>query len=461
LCIKLIIQITTMSNVIKLKRGLDIQLKGRAEQILEQMDRPDTFAIKPTDFHGLTPKLAAKEGDKVKAGSPLFFDKYQPDVKYVSPVSGEVVAINRGERRKILEVVVKADGENQSEEFRKANPADLSRDEVREELLRSGLWPTIRKRPYGIVAQPDENPRDIFISCFDSAPLAPDYDYVLSGEESAWQTGLDALSKLTDGKIYLGLPAEGANKVFANSKGVEINRFQGPHPAGNVGIQLHHVAPLAKGDVVWTIQPQDVVAIGWLFEKGIYDSSRIIALTGSEVKEPRYYRTWVGANLAGLFKGRLTNDHVRFVSGNVLTGTRIEADGFLCFYDSMISVIPEGDYYEAFGWALPGFNKFSPSRTFFSWMGSKKKKYRLDTNMHGEERAFVVSGEYEKVLPMDILPVYLLKSILANDIDKMEKLGIYDIVEEDMALCEYVCTSKIEVQSIVRKGIDSMIKELG
>jgi len=450
-----------MSNVIKLKRGLDIQLKGRAEKILEQMDRPDTFAIKPTDFHGLTPKLAAKEGDKVKAGSPLFFDKYQPEVKYVSPVSGEVVAVNRGERRKILEVVVKADGENLSEEFRKANPADLSRDEVREELLRSGLWPAFKMRPYGVVARPDENPRDIFISCFDSAPLAPDYDYILSGEESAWQTGLDALSKLTDGKIYLGLPAEGANKVFANSKGVEINRFQGPHPAGNVGIQLHTVAPLAKNDVVWTIQPQDVVAIGKLFEKGIYDPSRIIAFAGSEVKEPRYYRTWVGANLAGLFNGRLTNDHVRFISGNVLTGTRIESDGFLGFYDSMVSVIPEGDYYEAFGWALPGFNKFSPSHTFFSWLGSKKKKYRLDTNMHGEERAFVVSGEYEKVLPMDILPVYLLKAILANDIDKMEKLGIYDVVEEDMALCEYVCTSKIQVQSILRKGIDSMIKELG
>jgi len=461
LCIKLIIQITTMSNVIKLKRGLDIQLKGRAEKILEQMDRPDTFAIKPTDFHGLTPKLAAKEGDKVKAGSPLFFDKYQPEVKYVSPVSGEVVAVNRGERRKILEVVVKADGENLSEEFRKANPADLSRDEVREELLRSGLWPAFKMRPYGVVARPDENPRDIFISCFDSAPLAPDYDYILSGEESAWQTGLDALSKLTDGKIYLGLPAEGANKVFANSKGVEINRFQGPHPAGNVGIQLHTVAPLAKNEVVWTIQPQDVVAIGKLFEKGIYDPSRIIAFAGSEVKEPRYYRTWVGANLAGLFNGRLTNDHVRFISGNVLTGTRIESDGFLGFYDSMVSVIPEGDYYEAFGWALPGFNKFSPSHTFFSWLGSKKKKYRLDTNMHGEERAFVVSGEYEKVLPMDILPVYLLKAILANDIDKMEKLGIYDVVEEDMALCEYVCTSKIQVQSILRKGIDSMIKELG
>ncbi|GET26640.1 Na(+)-translocating NADH-quinone reductase subunit A [Prolixibacter sp. NT017] len=450
-----------MSNVIKLKRGLDIQLKGRAEKILEQMDRPDTFAIKPTDFHGLTPKLAAKEGDKVKAGSPLFFDKYQPEVKYVSPVSGEVVAVNRGERRKILEVVVKADGENLSEEFRKANPADLSRDEVREELLRSGLWPAFKMRPYGIVARPDENPRDIFISCFDSAPLAPDYDYILSGEESAWQTGLDALSKLTDGKIYLGLPAEGANKVFANSKGVEIKRFQGPHPAGNVGIQLHTVAPLAKNEVVWTIQPQDVVAIGKLFEKGIYDPSRIIAFAGSEVKEPRYYRTWVGANLAGLFNGRLTNDHVRFISGNVLTGTRIESDGFLGFYDSMVSVIPEGDYYEAFGWALPGLNKFSPSHTFFSWLGSKKKKYRLDTNMHGEERAFVVSGEYEKVLPMDILPVYLLKAILANDIDKMEKLGIYDVVEEDMALCEYVCTSKIQVQSILRKGIDSMIKELG
>ena len=450
-----------MSNVIKLKKGLDIQIKGEPANNLAHIGRPETFAIKPPDFQGLVPKLTVTVGDKVKAGTLLFYDKYQPEVQYVSPVSGEVSAINRGERRRILEVVVKAESENFSEEFLKIDPRNLSSESIKAELLKSGIWPAIKSRPFGIVAHPQDQPKAIFISCFDSSPLAPDYDFIFKDETNAWQTGINALSKLTAGKVHLGLSAKKENKIFSQTTGVEITFFNGPHPAGNVGIQIHSVSPLNKGEIVWTIQPQDVIMIGRLFLTGKYDSSRIIALCGSEVKEPEYYQFWLGGSLSGLLKARLTKENLRIISGNVLTGSTVASNGFLGFYDSMVSVIPEGNYYEMFGWALPGFGKFSPSRTFFSWLGPKKKKYVLDANTHGEERAFVLSDEYDKVLPMDILPVYLLKAILANDIDAMEQLGIYEVIEEDLALCEYICTSKIMVQSVLRKGINSLIKELG
>jgi len=450
-----------MSKVIKLKKGLDIQIKGEPANNLEHISMPETFAIKPADFQGLVPKLTVAVGDKVKAGTPLFFDKYQPEIQYVSPVSGEVSAINRGERRRILEVIVKADFINLSEDFLKENPEDLTSDEIKTELLKSGIWPVIKSRPFGIVAHPADQPKAIFISCFDSSPLAPDYDFVFKDEAIAWQTGIDALSKLTKGKIYIGLSVNKENNIFSQTKGVEITTFSGPHPAGNVGIQIHAVSPINKGDIVWTLKPQDVIMIGRLFLTGKYDSSRVIALVGSEVKEPRYFQFWQGGSLSGLLKERITKKNVRIISGNVLTGTAVTTEGFLGFYDTMVSVIPDGNYYEMFGWALPGFGKYSPSHTFFSWLGSKRKKYILDSNTHGEERAFVLSDEYEKVLPMDILPVYLLKAILANDIDAMEQLGIYEVIEEDFALCEYVCTSKIMVQSVLRKGINNMIKELG
>lgn len=450
-----------MPKVIKLKKGLDIQIKGEPPFNLKDIGMPETFAILPADFHGLVPKLTVKTGDKVKAGTPLLFDKYQPEVFYTSPVNGEVIAINRGERRKILEVIVKAEGDYISEEFLKADPQTLDNITIKSELLKSGIWPAIKSRPFGIVARPADQPQAIFISCFDSAPLAPDLDYITKDEAEAWQTGINALQKLTTGKIFLGLSVKKEHPLFSQTKGVEIRWFDGPHPAGNVGIQIHAVSPINKGEIIWTIQPQDVVRIGKLFLTGNYDSSRIIALSGSEIKEPGYFRFRMGGSLSGLVKERVSNQNARIISGNILTGTATGSEGFLGFYDSMVSVIPEGNYYEMFGWALPGLGKYSPSRTFFSWLASRKKKYVLDTNTHGEERAFVLSDEYDKVLPMDILPVYLLKAILANDIDAMEQLGIYEVIEEDFALCEYVCTSKIKVQSVLRKGINTLIKELG
>jgi Na+-transporting NADH:ubiquinone oxidoreductase subunit A len=451
-----------MSKVIKIKRGLNIPLKGSAEKVLVRLDKAEYYGVKPIDFPGLVPKLDVKVGDRVKAGSPLFHDKYNPEIVFTSPINGEVIEVRRGERRTILEVVVKTEnGETEYEEFGAASPDSLSRDEVVEKLLKSGLWPYIKQRPYGIVANPNDNPKAIFISCFDTAPLAPDLDFAVQGEEEAFQVGIDALRKLTTGTIHLGLNADypPAN-AFLNAKGVEHHYFTGPHPAGNVGIQIHHIDPIAKGEVVWTINPLDVIIIGRLFLKGIYDATKVIALAGSEVVKPRYYKLISGASIDSVVKDNINTDtDVRIISGNVLTGTRVDKNGFVGFYDNMVSVIPEGNKYEFMGWIAPGVNKHSASRTFLSKL-IPGKKFRLNTNMHGGHRAYVLTGQYEKVLPMDIYPVHLIKAILANDIDKMEQLGIYEVVEEDMALCEYVCASKTEVQAILRNGINTMIKEL-
>jgi Na+-transporting NADH:ubiquinone oxidoreductase subunit A len=450
-----------MSKHFKLKRGFNIRLKGAAEAVLEDAPAPKSVALKPTDFPGLTPKLSVKADTPVKAGDALFFDKYNPEILFTSPVSGTVHAVNRGERRKILEIVVEPDGKNQHCEFTKADPSKLSREEIRDQLLKSGLWPFLKQRPYGILAKPSVVPNNIVISAFDSAPLAADFDFLFSKEKSALQTGIDAVKKLTDGKVYLGLSPKQSSGVFASLKNVETNTFEGPHPAGNAGIQISRICPIGKSDIIWTLSPQALVFIGRLFETGKLDLSKTIALTGSEVKAPKYYKTIHGTLLTGLLKGETKNEvNQRIISGNVLTGTKVDTDGYLGYFDQQITVIPEGDEYEFMGWAAPGVDKFSASKAFFSKL-FPKKEYVLNANLHGGERAFVLSGQYEKFLPMDILPVHLLKSILVNDIDRMEQLGIYELVEEDLALCEYACTSKIKVQEILREGINSMIKELG
>lgn len=450
-----------MSKVINLKRGLNIRLKGEAEKTLGTSTDTDKVALKPTDFPGLVPKLLVKAGQVVKAGEPVFFDKYNPEVFFTAPTSGEVLEVNRGERRKVLEIIIKADGKNESVSFTKADPKNLTAEEIKGQLLKSGLWPFIKQRPYGTIAKPSQTPKHIFVSCFDSAPLAPDYEFLFNGQASLIQKGIDALSKLTSGKIHLGIKPEQANGVFSGLKNVEINQFSGPHPAGVVGIQIHHISPINKGDLIWTISVQGLIFIGKLFETGKLDFTKTIALTGSEVKAPKYFKTIHGANLGNILKDAIKKPgNERIISGNVLTGTKVSSDNYLGFFDSQISVIPEGDEYEFMGWADLGFSKFSPNSTFLSKL-MPKKSYVLNANLHGGERAFVLSGQYEKFLPMDILPVYLLKAILASDIDKMEQLGIYEIIEEDLALCEYACTSKVRVQEIVRQGLDLMMKELG
>ncbi len=450
-----------MSKIITLRKGLDINLQGQAQQTLSVAPTASEYALSPLDFEGVTPKLLVKVGDEVKAGTPLFFNKYDERILFTSPVSGKVAAVNRGEKRKVLSVTVAPDAEQQYEEFAKPDLGKASREEIVALLLRSGLWPLLVQRPYGIIANPSDTPKAIFISAFDSAPLAPDYNFVLGSEQKNLQAGIDALRKLTPGKVHLSVRAK-AEGAMPSLKGVELHTFAGKHPVGNVGVQIHHVDPVNRGEVVWTVNIQDLAAIGRLVNEGRVDRTKIVAVTGSEVEKPQYVRVIAGAKIDSLLGGNVRKqkegDSVRIISGNVLTGTKVAADGFLTFYANQVTVIPEGDKYELLGWAMPRLNKFSVSRAYFSWL-CPKKAYKLDTNMNGGERPFVVTGLYEKYLPMDIYPMYLLKACLAGDIDKMENLGIYEVTEEDFALCEFVDPSKIDIQQIIRDGINLMIKE--
>ncbi len=447
-----------MSDVIKLRKGLDIRLKGKSETVYAQASAPELYAIKPTDFWGSKPKMAVKPGDKVQAGDVLFFDKNRPEIKFVSPVSGEVMAVNRGERRAIQEVVVKAEGQQAPAEVGKLDVNSASREQVIEKLLNTGAWTYLKQRPYNIVADPSRTPKAIFVSTFDSAPLAPDYDFIIRGNEDAFQAGISALAKIA--KVYVANHGQSSAKIFQNVKDATVTSFQGKHPAGTVGVQINHISPINAGETVLTAQVQEVVAIGKIFAEGKHDFSRTIVLDGPEVKKPAYFKTSLGAQLSNILKDNVGSDNVRIISGNALTGKTIPADGFLGFYDSQITALKEGNEPEFMGWIAPGLKKFSMSRTFFSWL-SGKKEYDLNTNMHGQPRAIVVSGEMEKVFPMDIFPEHLIKAILAKDIDKMIELGIYEVVEEDMALCEFVSTSKLPVQKILRNGLSLMQEEVG
>ncbi len=450
-----------MSKIITLRKGLDINLQGKAEETLAEVPRSSEYAVSPLDFEGVTPKLLVKVGDKVKAGTPLFFNKYNERVLFTSPVSGTVTAVNRGEKRKVLNVTVAADERTDYEEFARLEPSKASREEIVELLLKSGLWPMLVQRPYGIIADPNDVPKAVFISAFDSAPLAPDYNFVLQGEQKNLQAGIEVMRRLTQGKVHLSMRA-GAEGAMPSLRNVELHTFAGKHPVGNVGVQIHHIDPINKGDVVWTVNIQDLAIIGRLFNEGRVDMTKVIAVAGSEVAAPHYVRIVSGASVASILgnniKPQKPGDSVRIISGNVLTGTKVSADGFIGFYANMLTVIPEGDKYELLGWAMPRCNKFSVSHAYFSWL-CPKKSYRLDTNLNGGERPFVVTGLYEQYLPMDIYPMYLLKACLAGDIEKMENLGIYEVVEEDFALCEFVDPSKTEIQQIIRDGINLMIKE--
>lgn len=449
-----------MSKFIKLKKGFDINLAGKAEKKVAEVVQPETFAYKPTSFKGIErPKVKVEVGDNVKAGTPILFDKKSDKIQHVAPVSGEIVEINRGKKRKLLEIVILADKTIEYESFKKHSVSDIAnadRDEVVQNMLSGGVWPNLVERPYGIIANPEATPKAIFISAFDSHPLAPDYDFLFKGGEQYFQAGIDVLKKLTPGIVHLNVNANGeVSQLFAHTKNVQLNKFSGKHPVGNVGVQIHHIDPINKGDIVWTINPYGVIQIGKLFLEGKYDASKIVALTGSEVKNPQYYKTYIGASVKNMLAGNLKTDNVRCISGNVLTGRKIERDGHIDFFDHQVTVIPEGDYYEAFGWILPTSKKLSFQRAFglLSYL-NPKKEYVVDTNTKGEERAFVQTGIFEKVTPMDILPTHLIKAILAEDYDDMEALGIYEVIEEDMALCEFVDVSKHDIQAIIREGLN-------
>jgi Na+-transporting NADH:ubiquinone oxidoreductase subunit A len=450
-----------MSDTIKLKRGLDIKLQGEADKVFIPL-RTRKFAVKPTDFVGLRyAKLLVKEGDEVKVGTQLCYDKYRENIRFTSPVSGKVVGIKRGAKRILEEIQIESDEKGDAIDFGAADPNKLSAEEIKQKLLKSGVWAGIRQRPYSIVADPEEQPKAIFISGFNSAPLAPDQDLIVHGKGKEFQAGVDALAKLTDGKVHLSLDARNkASEVFTKSKNVTLHYFNGPHPAGNVGIQIHHIDPLNKGESIWYAHPQQVLAIGRLFLEGKYNPERIVALTGSEIKKTGYYKTIIGASIKEMVSKNTTDETLRYISGDVLTGKKIRKDGYISFYDDQVTVIPEGNYYEFFGWAKPGINKFSVSRTFLSKWLKPAKKHRLDTNLHGGERAYVMTGEYERVIPMDIYPVQLVKAIMIEDIDLMENLGIYEVDEEDFALAEVICTSKINVQQVIRQGLDLMRSEM-
>ena len=358
------------------------------------------------------------------------------------------------------EIVIEPAEKQEFLDFGKGDPSEMDREKVVEKLLASGVWPMIRQRPYSTIASPDASPKAIVIPAFDTAPLAPDYNYIVEHEGAAFQTGLDVLRKLTSGPVYLNVEASAdTSAVFTKAKGVTITQFQGPHPTGNVSTQISRLNPINKGEVIWYLRPPEVITIGRLFLTGQYDATRIFALTGPMVKHPKYYKSVIGSSIMPMTDHNIEAGHARYISGNVLTGTKIEPDGYASFYDSQITVIPEGDYHEFFGWALPGLNKFSFYRQFFSWL-TPGKRYSLDTNLHGGERAYVLTGMYEKVFPFDIYPMQLIKAILIEDIDQMENLGIYEIDAEDFALVEFIDASKTEIQSIVRKGLELMRKEM-
>jgi len=443
-----------MGKQITIRRGYDIKLEGAAEKTTNDAAASDVIAVKPPDFPAVTPKLLVETGDEVLAGQPIFFDKNRPNIRVTSPVSGEIADVVRGEKRRIMEIRIIPDKNGMRYvEFPKSDPNDLPRDEIIERLLNSGCWNYIRQRPYSLIANPEDTPKAIFVSCFDSAPLAPDLDYIKDVEPENLKAGIAVLAKLSADKVHLGLKPGQPEGDFPGTHVVNHYFFKGPHPAGNVGIQIHHIDPIQKGDTVWYVNLQDLLIIGRLFQEGRYRADRLVALTGSCVTWPHYLRAMTGQRMSDLVGGRLKTEHSRVIQGNVLSGQTSSADDFLSFYTNQITVIPEGDQPEFLGWLLPGINKLSLSRTYFSWL-FPNRTYNLDTNLHGEERAFVMTGQYDKVLPMNIYPVFLLKAILAKDIERMEALGIYEIAEEDFALCEFVCTSKIDVQKIVAEGLE-------
>ena len=448
-----------MDHVVKIKKGLDIQLEGIPSPKISNTPDSLLYAIIPDDFVGLTPKVIVKPGEKVLTGSPIIHDKTHPNIVVTSPVSGEIVTIERGERRKVIKITIKPDASQQDLEFGRFDLENMDSSEIKDLLLKSGIFAFIKQRPYDIVANPDTAPRDIFVTAFDSAPLAPDYAFILKEEKQHFETGLKALNKLTSGKVYVGI----SQRQPIDVKNATSVIFDGPHPAGNVGIQINHIAPINKGDTVWTMSALDVLFIGRLFDKGIADFSRIVAVTGSEIDNPHYVRTRIGASIASITQGmvKAVKYEQRYISGNVLTGVKTNADGYIGATHSQITVIPEGNNYDEFlGWASLNPHKYSTSHSYFSWLLGKKKKYTIDARRRGGERAIIMSDEYDRVFPMDIYPEYLIKAILAFDIDKMENLGIYEVAPEDFALCEFVDTSKLELQKIVRDGLDRLMKEM-
>ncbi|NJY61650.1 Na(+)-translocating NADH-quinone reductase subunit A [Salinimicrobium sp. CDJ15-81-2] len=448
-----------MSNDIRINKGMTLRLKGEAEKVLVDAPRFKTYAVKPPDFHAVIPKMVVKEGAKIQAGDELFFSKYTGEVRFTSPVSGTLKEIKRGEKRRILEVVIEADASDSYREFGTMDPLSTDADAVKARILESGGGAFLNQRPYDIPADPKDTPKAIFVSALNTAPLSADVEFILKDRLDAFQAGLNALSRLTPGKVHVSVAGK-SDGTFNGLQNVEIHKVFGPHPAANVGVQIHNIDPINAGERVWTVKPEDVANIGDLFLTGRFTAVRTVAVCGSEAKDRKYYRTIIGAPVAELI-GDVSTKDVRIISGDVLTGTRVNRDQYLGFFPNELTLIPEGNQYRMFGWLPFTYNNIpSNSRTSLTWM-FPKKKYEVNTNLHGEERALVVTGEMEEVLPMDLFPMQLLKACMGADIEKMENLGIYEVAPEDFALIDYVNTSKIEAQEIIRLGLDLMITEVG
>ena len=451
-----------MSYDIKIKNGLTINLKGAAKNIIKKAATPKTISINPSNFHLIIPKMVVKIGQKISQGDVVFFSKKDERIKFCSPVNGVVKEIIRGAKRKIIEIIIESIGDNETSSKKAIDYKNLSGEQVKNLLLDSGCWPFIKQRPYDIIANPSDNPKSIFISTFNSAPISADFQIILDDQKEEFKHGVKILSKLFSGDLNIGI--EKNNKSFLNDiENVKIHTFNGPHPAGNVGVQIHHIDPINSGEKVWTLGAEDVANIGRYFMTGRYNPVRTLAVSGPPVKNPKYYKTIAGSELCEIIKdaGINQNDNLRFINGDVLTGYKVESDNYLGFYNNTLSVLREGNHYRMFGW-VPFVNNKVPSiyKTSFSWL-FPNKKYDLDTNLNGDERALVVTGEMEKVFPMDILPMQLLKECMAGNIEKMESLGIYEVAPEDFSLIDYSSSSKIEAQYIIRKGLDLMISEVG
>ncbi len=443
-----------MANVIKLCKGLEINLSGEAAAEVTAAKASKVYGLVPDAFVGVKPKVVVKEGDIVKAGDALFVDKQHPEVKFASPVSGKVSLVERGDFRKVLSIQVEPDAKQVYAEFGKGVPSDGKK--VLDELLGSGLFGYFLQRPYAVVANPEDTPKAIFVSGFSDMPLAADFELVVKDQLGDFQTGVDALSKIA--KVYLGVKP---GSVLENTKNAEVTVFKGKCPAGNVGVQINHISPVNKGETVWTLGAEEVLFVGRLFNNGKLDLTRTLAVAGSEVKSPKYVKALVGARIGDILEGNVKGDKkVRVIDGNPLTGTKSSCEAFLGAHSTEVTVIPEGDdVHELFGWIAPRLNEFSVSRSYFSWLMPKSKEYTLDARIKGGHRHMIFSGEYDSVFPMDIYPEQLVKAIIAGDIDRMEALGIYEVAPEDFAVAEFVDSSKVELQRIVREGLDMLRKE--
>jgi Na+-transporting NADH:ubiquinone oxidoreductase subunit A len=454
--------VDSKSKVHYLDKGFELKMAGQPGSEIKKV-QVYRVALKPIDFNFMSPipKVDVEPGDKVKAGDVIFYDKKRPEIKYVAPVSGEIVDIVRGDKRAITHVVILCDQNMEYKKFEVPNIDTADRSSLMNFLAESGGLTLINQRPFDIVPSIEDEPENIFISTFDTAPLAPDNNFVVAGKEDDFQMGINVLAKLTSGSVFLGLDAmdENVSPAFRNAANAKIHWFAGKHPAGNVGVQIHHISPIRHGKNVWTLGVQDVIALGVLFNKGIFDASRLVAVAGHETIEQHYASVVMGASMGDILKNNLTENKFRIISGDVFSGKQSSLDDYLNYRDDQITVITEGDEYELFGWLLPIKLRPSTSGTFPNFL-FPNHEYKPTTNTRGEKRAFVVSGQFEEVLPMDIYPQHLAKAILANDIEKMEGLGIYELTEEDIAICEFVCTSKSPLQSILREGL-VYLKEQG